>query len=102
MQFAGWRLERLQRLLVSPEGVAMAVSNAEFRLLSAFVEHAGRVLSRERLVELTGAAGGDVGPRSVDLAVSRLRQKLGDGAHHGGLIETVRGEGYRFRAQVVA
>jgi hypothetical protein len=62
---------------VGRAGGAAAVG-AEFRLLSAFVQHAGRVLSRDRLIELTRAPGVEVNDRSVDLAVSRLRGKLGD------------------------
>lgn len=89
-QFAGWQLDRGRRQLTSPQGVALALSSAEFRLLSVLVEHVGRVLSRERLLDLTRAPGVEASDRSVDLAVSRLRAKLGD----AGLIRTVRGEGY--------
>ena len=45
---------------------------------SAFVDHPRRVLSRERLLDLSRAPGVEVTDRSIDLAVSRLRQKLGD------------------------
>jgi two-component system OmpR family response regulator len=100
VRFEGWTLDRMQRLLVSPSQVALALSNAEFRLLCAFVERPGRVLSRERLVELTSGGGVDVNGRSIDLAVSRLRQKLGDSPRDPALIRTVRGEGYQFDARV--
>jgi two-component system OmpR family response regulator len=100
VRFGVWRFDRLARQLVSPEDVAMALSNAEFRLLVAFVEHPGRVLSREMLIELTRAAGVDVNDRSIDLAVSRLRAKLGDSPKEPRLIRTVRGEGYLFDTQV--
>jgi two-component system OmpR family response regulator len=92
VRFNGWAFDRLQRQLSSPQQVVLALSSAEFRLLSAFVDHPRRVLSRERLVELSHAPGVEVTGRSVDLAVSRLRQKLDDPA----LIRTVRGEGYSF------
>jgi two-component system, OmpR family, response regulator len=100
-RFNGWTFDRLRHTLVSPAQVLVALSNAEFRLLSAFVEHPRRVLSRERLLELSRAPGVDVTDRSIDLAVSRLRQKLRDAPPHGassepGLIRTVRGEGYVF------
>jgi two-component system, OmpR family, response regulator len=98
--FNGWSLDRMQRLLVSPSQVVVALSNAEFRLLVAFVDHAGRVLSRDQLVDFTVTPGVEVNHRSVDLAVSRLRQKLGDSPREPSLIRTVRGEGYLFDAKV--
>ncbi|MCA0177134.1 MAG: response regulator transcription factor [Proteobacteria bacterium] len=93
-RFAGWQLDRGRRLLTSPQGVVLPLSSAEFRLLSVLVEHLGRVLSRERLLDLTRAPGIEASDRSIDLAVSRLRAKLGD----AGLIRTVRGEGYMLDA----
>ncbi len=94
LRFRGWSFDRLRRELVSPEQLVVALSNAEFRLLSAFVEHPRRVLGRERLLELAHAPDAGATDRSIDLAVSRLRHKLGD----PGLIRTVRGEGYLFDA----
>ncbi|MDM4766624.1 response regulator transcription factor [Pelomonas sp. SE-A7] len=100
LQFHGWRFDRLLRQLVSPEGVVVALSSAEYRLLSAFVERPGRVLSREQLIEMSRAPGVEVNDRSIDLAVSRLRQKLGDSPREPRLIRTMRGEGYLFDAPV--
>ncbi len=100
VMFAGWSLDRLKRVLVSPADVVLPLSSAEYRLLTAFVEHAGRVLGRDELVALTSVPGTDVNGRSVDLAVSRLRQKLGDSPRQPALIRTVRGEGYLFDVQV--
>jgi two-component system OmpR family response regulator len=57
VHFAGWQFDRLKRQLLSAEQVVLPLSAAEFRLLSAFVQHAGRVLSRDRLIELTRAPG---------------------------------------------
>lgn len=100
VSFEGWSFDRLLRQLVSPDRVVVALSSAEYRLLSAFVERPGRVLSREQLIELTRAPGVEVNDRSVDLAVSRLRQKLGDSPREPRLIRTMRGEGYLFDAKV--
>ena len=96
VRFNGWVFDRLRRQLSSPQQVLLALSSAEFRLLSAFVDHPRRVLSRERLLALAHAPGAEATDRSIDLAVSRLRQKLGD----AGLIRTVRGEGYSFDADL--
>ncbi|HSW03184.1 response regulator transcription factor [Aquabacterium sp.] len=100
LQFEGWQFDRVLRQLVSPTGVVVLLSNAEFRLLVAFVEHPGRVLTRDQLVDYTRAPGVDVNDRSVDLCVSRLRQKLGDSPREPRLIRTLRGEGYLFDCKV--
>ena len=96
VRFNGWLFDRLRRQLTSPQHVVLALSSAEFRLLSAFVDHPRRVLNRDRLIDLAHSPGVDVTGRSIDLAVSRLRQKLEDPA----LIRTVRGEGYSFDADL--
>jgi two-component system, OmpR family, response regulator len=100
--FAGWTFDRLRRQLLAPDGTVVALSAAEYRLLNAFVENPGRVLSRERLLDLTRAPGTEVNDRSIDLAVSRLRGKLGDGTRAAPIIRTLRGEGYLFDMQVQA
>ena len=100
VHFAGWRFDRLRRQLQAPDGVLVALSAAEARLLNAFVDQPGRVLSRERLLALTRVPGGEASDRSIDLAVSRLRGKLGDAAAGAPLIRTLRGEGYCFDADV--
>ena len=93
--FEGWRMDLETRSLHAPSGIATPLTSGEFSLLRVFAERPGRLLSRDQLLDLT--RGGDVGPydRAVDLAVSRLRRKLESGGG-GALIETVRGEGYRF------
>ena len=100
VSFKGWRFDRLRRHLVSPRQLVVALSQAEYRLLSAFVDRPGRVLTREQLIDLTRAPGVEVIDRSIDLAVSRLRQKLDDPPRKPRLILTVRGEGYFFDAEV--
>ncbi|MDR7332973.1 response regulator transcription factor [Roseateles asaccharophilus] len=100
LRFGRWRFDRMTRQLISADDVGIALSSAEFRLLAAFVQRPGRVLSRDQLIELTRAPGVEVNDRSIDLAVSRLRAKLGDTAREPALIRTVRGEGYLFDAEV--
>ncbi len=102
LRFGRWRFDRMTRQLISAEDVGIALSSAEFRLLAAFAQRPGRVLSRDQLIELTRAPGVEVNDRSIDLAVSRLRAKLGDTAREPALIRTVRGEGYLFDAEVTA
>ena len=95
-RFAGWSFDRLSRVLVSPSDEVVPLSNAEYRLMTVFADHAGQVLSRERLVELTTSPGADMNARSVDLMVFRLRRKLACGPADRPLIRTVRGAGYLF------
>ena len=95
-RFKGWRFDAVARQLVAPDGLVVALSSAEFRLLAAFLEHPRRLLSRDQLIELTRARGVEVNDRSVDLAVSRLRAKFGGEQ----LIRTVRGEGYLFDVEI--
>lgn len=101
VEFAGWHFDRIKRQLLSPLQVVVPLSSAEFRLLSAFVERPRRVLTRDQLLDATRGQGVIVADRAIDLAVSRLRQKLSsvDGPP---LICTIRGEGYVFDAEVRA
>lgn len=100
MRFADWTFDLTARHLVNPQGVVVALSGAEFRLLKCFLEHANRVLSREQLLSLARGREADPFNRSMDLQVSRLRQKLGDDARAPQLIKTVRNEGYLLTASV--
>jgi two-component system OmpR family response regulator len=94
MQFAGWTLDLNARHLLNPDGVVVALSGAEFRMLKIFLEHPNRVLNRDQLLELTQGREADPFDRSIDIQISRLRQKLGDDARTPVIIKTVRNEGY--------
>ena len=100
VEFAGWRFDRLKRQLLSPQQVVVPLSSAEYRLLSAFVERPRRVLTRDQLLDATRGQGVVVADRAIDLAVSRLRQKLSAAQDGEQLICTIRGEGYIFDAEV--
>lgn len=99
-RFAGWRLEVRTRQLLSPQGVVVALSGAEYRLLEVFLTHPNRVLTRDQLMDLVRGRDADPFDRSIDLRVSRLRQKLGDNARAPELIKTLRNEGYVLAAAV--
>ena len=99
-RFAGCRIEPSARQLYNPERVRVALTSAEFDLLLAFCENPGQVLSRDQLLELMHAgAAGPMG-RSIDVHVSRVRQKLEGQAFEGDLIKTVRLGGYIFTPKV--
>jgi two-component system OmpR family response regulator len=94
LRFAGWLLDTAQRHLVSPAGEVTPIGGAEYKLLQVFVLHPQRVLSREQLLDLSQGREADPLDRSIDVQVSRLRQRLGDDSRSPALIKTVRGEGY--------
>jgi two-component system, OmpR family, response regulator len=76
------------------DGRELALTAYEFALLEALARRAGRVLSREQLMELARGSAEEAFDRSIDVHVSRLRQKLGDDPKRPRLIKTVRGSGY--------
>jgi len=77
------------------------LSGAEYDLLLAFLEHPGRVLSREQLLEVAKRrVGVDPFDRTVDVQISRLRRKVEPEEGSPPLIKTVRGAGYVFVAEV--
>jgi DNA-binding response OmpR family regulator len=86
----------LDRHEVLRSGRLIELSALEFRLLAALVEADGRVLSRDRLLDvLSGPDADGVLERSVDVYVGRLRAKLGDDPEQPRYVTTVRGAGYR-------
>jgi two-component system OmpR family response regulator len=101
LTFAGWRIDPAARELSDLEGTRIALTSAEFDLLLAFCRHPGEVLSRERLIELIH--GGAVGSldRSIDVHISRIRQKIETDSRTPTIIKTVRLGGYLFTPPVV-
>jgi two-component system OmpR family response regulator len=100
MEFAGWLVDPVPRQLVSPDGVHVSMTTAEFDVLLAFCRNPGRVLTREQLLGLTHA--GLAGPveRSIDVHVSRVRQKIEPNVRDPAYIKTVRLGGYLFTPKV--
>ncbi len=96
LAFGKWRLDTTARHLLDGEGTIVTLSGAEYRLLRVFVDHPQRVLSRDQLLNLTQGRDADLFDRSIDLLVSRLRQRLLDDARDPAYVKTVRSEGYVF------
>lgn len=98
--FLGWRLNLLAREVVSPSGMKVAMTGAEFDLLHALCENPNRVLTRDQLINMTH--GPTAGPfeRSIDVLISRLRQKIETDPKNPTMIQTVRSEGYMLSAPV--
>jgi DNA-binding response OmpR family regulator len=85
--------------LLSPEMREVALTTAEFNCLNVLASHAGRVLSRERLLDLVYGREWNPLDRAIDTLVSRLRKKLEQASRPTDLIKNVRGIGYVFTAR---
>ena len=102
LHFANWILDLTARHLVNDQGVIVSLSGAEFRLLKIFLDHANHVLNRDHILTLTQGRDAEPFDRSIDIQVSRLRQKLEVDTRDPQIIKTVRNEGYVLTAHVRA
>jgi two-component system, OmpR family, response regulator len=89
-RFGDWSLDLVERSLDRAGYPAAPLTDAEFRVLTAFLDRPQRVLSRDTLIELAKGTDADVFDRAIDVTISRLRKKLGPGDP----IRTIRNEGY--------
>ncbi|TMV82283.1 response regulator [Thioclava sp. BHET1] len=88
------RLHLGRQELYREDGVGIALSTSEFRLLKVLVERRGVVLSREQLLDLTAGRTADVFDRTIDNQVSRLRKKVEPDPRKPSIIKTHWGGGY--------
>ncbi len=88
------------RQLLSPEGARVAITGAEFDLLHALCLRPGRVLSRDQLLDLTQGRAAGPFERSIDVLVSRIRQKIERDTRNPEYIRTIRSGGYLFTPEV--
>jgi len=98
--FGDWQLDTSARHLLDATGTIVALSGAEYRLLRVFVDHPQRVLTRDQLLNFTQGRDAELFERSIDLLVSRVRQRLNEDARTPLYIKTVRSEGYVFSMPV--
>lgn len=98
--FLGWTLNANNRELTNPDKARVAVTGAEFDLLRVFCERPGRVLSRDALLDLTQGRTAAPFERSIDILISRLRQKIEREPREPELIKTIRSGGYLFTPPV--
>ena len=100
-RFAGFTADTAARSVVNDAGEDVPLTGAEFDLLRAFLDRPGRVLSREQLLDIGRGKSADPFDRSIDVLISRLRRKIGDGGA-APLIKTVRNGGYQLVVRVDA
>ena len=81
---------------VTLRGEEVSLTTAEFDILALLIERAGRVLNRDQILEHVRGVEWDAYNRSIDVLVSRLRQKLHDDPKHPRFIKTIWGSGYMF------
>jgi DNA-binding response OmpR family regulator len=101
-RFAGWELDVAARRLLDPARCEVALTSGEFELLATFVDHAGRVLSRDFLLEQTRGREAAPFDRTIDVQISRLRKKLEKDSDDPQIIKSVRGAGYILVALVTS
>jgi len=94
IHFSGWTLDLTARHLLDPLGVVISLSGAEFRLLKIFLDRPNRVLNRDMIMDIMHGRDASAFDRSIDLQVSRLRQKIEVDQKSPAIIKTVRNEGY--------
>jgi two-component system phosphate regulon response regulator PhoB len=83
-------------MTVRVEGRTVPTTVREFRLLEYLVRHRGRVFTRDQLLDAVWKEGSFVTPRSIDVFVRRLREKIERDPRHPRYLRTLRGIGYRF------
>ena len=98
--FSGWTLDLSRRCLSSENEQNLPLTRAEFELLVTFLEHAGKTLHREWLMEKVTHRVWSPNERTIDVLVLRLRNKIEQDSHAPQIIRTVHGEGYLFASEV--
>jgi two-component system, OmpR family, response regulator len=91
-RFGDWALDLVNRTVTMAGSDAIDLTDTEFRLLSAFIDHPQVVLTRDQLIDFAKGSDSMMFDRAIDVTLSRLRKKLGPKAP----IRTLRGEGYMF------
>ena len=100
LHFSGWTLDMALRQVSSPQGARIAITGAEFDLLHALCLRPGRVLSRDQLLDLTQGRAAGPFERSIDVLVSRIRQKIEQDPRNPEIIRTIRSGGYLFVPEI--
>lgn len=96
LRIGGWQLDRPSKSAMLPIGKRVRLTRGEFRLLLAFLTHAGQILSRDDLMILSQSRSAAPGERTIDVLINRLRRKLEVNPRNPTHIKTVRSEGYVF------
>lgn len=96
LEFDGWKLEISRRRLLNPQEEEVELTTGEFDMLAVMVRNAGRVLTREMLMDQTRGRQLEAFDRAIDAQIARLRKKIEPNPAHPTFIRSVRGVGYIF------
>jgi two-component system phosphate regulon response regulator OmpR len=96
LEFDGWKLEVSRRRLLNPSDEEIELTTGEFDMLLVMVRNAGRVLTREMLMDQTRGRQFEAYDRAIDAQIARLRKKIEPDPAHPTFIRSVRGVGYIF------
>lgn len=99
-RFDDWEADFDRLELRRGDGTPVELTSGEMRLLQVFTQHAGRVLSREQLMDLLKGQDWSPYDRSIDNQIARLRKKIEADPRHPQIVKTVHGAGYKFSARV--
>ena len=100
VQFDGWTLMLGRRQLIADDGAPVQLTEGEFKLLSTLIQNAGSVLNRDQIMNRMDRRDWFPTDRTIDVLIARVRKKLGDDRTHPRYIDTARGTGYVFVAEV--
>ena len=100
VQFEGWTLQLGRRQLIADNGDPTQLTEGEFKLLSTLIQNAGSVLNRDQIMNRMDRRDWFPTDRTIDVLIARVRKKLGDDRTHPRYIDTARGTGYVFVAEV--
>lgn len=100
IHFDNWILDRNTHSLIDKDSVAIPLSHREYELLLIFLEHPGRILSRDQLMDLLYDKNFDSQDRTIDVLIGRLRKKIEIDPRNPRLLLTIRGGGYQFKTKV--
>jgi DNA-binding response OmpR family regulator len=100
VKFDGWTLLLGRRQLIADDGVPAQLTEGEFKLLSTLIQNAGSVLNRDQIMNRMDRRDWFPTDRTIDVLIARVRKKLGDDRTHPRYIDTARGTGYVFVAEV--
>jgi len=99
--FDRWQLNPLLRQLIDQENNQVQLTEGEFQLLKTLMDHGGKIMSRDQILDQIRNRQWLPNDRTVDVLIGRLRRKLGDDPASPRLILTVHGAGYLFTPKLI-
>ncbi|NET39437.1 MAG: response regulator transcription factor [Cyanothece sp. SIO1E1] len=100
IRIGDWTLDQTRQVLQKDDGNAVNLTTHEFKVLDALVGSAGKILSRDRIIDIVSGRDWMPYDRSVDVVIGKLRKKLDDDPTCPVYIKTVRNAGYSFVAKI--